>query len=174
MKRVISRAFLLALLIYLPAQLLSQSQDRWSEEKANAWYQQQHWLVGANYIPASAINELEMGQGGTCDPQKSDKELGWAEGLGMNTMRVFLHDLLWQQDPTGFKQRLDQFLTIAAKHHIRPMLVLFDSCWDPLPKLGKQHAPMPGVPNSGWVQSPGAKALKDASQVPRLKAYVQG
>jgi hypothetical protein len=174
MKRVISRAFLLALLIYLPAQLLSQSQDRWSEEKANAWYQQQPWLVGANYIPASAINELEMWQATTFDPQQIDKELGWAEGLGMNTMRVFLHDLLWQQDPTGFKQRLDQFLAIAAKHHIRPVLVLFDSCWDPLPKLGAQRAPMQGVHNSGWVQSPGAKALEDASQVPRLKAYVQG
>ena len=174
MHRFLSAVLLFALLFCLPAQLLSQSQERWSEQKANAWYQQQPWLVGSNYIPATAINELEMWQAATFDPQQIDKELGWAEGLGMNTMRVFLHDLLWQQDPTGFKQRLDQFLTIAAKHHIRPMLVLFDSCWDPLPKLGKQHAPMPGVHNSGWVQSPGAKALKDASQVPRLKAYVQG
>src|ERR1035438_7589238 len=139
-----SQVFLLAWLFCLPAQLLSQSPERWSEQKANAWYQQQPWLVGANYIPASAINELEMWQAATFDPQKIDKELGWAEGLGMNTMRVFLHDLLWQQDPTGFKQRLDQFLAIAAKHHIRPVLVHFDSCWDPLPKLGAQRAPMQG------------------------------
>jgi len=149
-------------------------QQPWSADKANAWYQQQPWLVGANYIPASAINELEMWQADTFDPRQIDQELGWAEGLGMNTMRVFLHDLLWEQDAPGFKQRIDQFLTIAAKHHIRPMLVLFDSCWDPLPKLGKQRPPMQGVHNSGWVQSPGAKALEDPSQYPRLKSYVVG
>jgi len=54
------------------------------------------------------------------------------------------------------------------------MFVLFDSCWDPLPRLGPQHPPIPGVYNSGWVQSPGAAALADANQYPRLKAYVQG
>jgi hypothetical protein len=154
--------------------MLAQTSQRWSEDKANSWYKQQPWLVGANYIPASAINELEMWQADTFDPKQIDKELGWADGLGMNTLRVFLHDLLWQQNEAGFKQRIDQFLTIAAKHHIRPILVLFDSCWDPEPKLGPQPAPMQGVHNSGWVQSPGAKALQDSSQYPRLKSYVVG
>jgi Cellulase (glycosyl hydrolase family 5) len=147
---------------------------RWTEQRANDWYAQQPWLVGSNYIPKSAINELEMWQADTFDPAEIDKELGWAEAMGMNTMRVFLHDLLWQQDPKGFHARLDQFLTIASRHHIRPLLVLFDSCWDPLPHLGPQHAPIPGVHNSGWVQSPGAKALADPAQIPRLKGYVQG
>src|SRR5215470_14808420 len=127
---------------------------RWTEQKANAWYAQQTWLVGSNYIPRSAINQLEMWQEATFDPAQIDQELGWAESLGMNTMRVFLHDLLWQQDATGFRQRIDAFLTIAAKHKIKPMFVLFDSCWDPAPMLGTQHAPTPGVHNSGWVQSP--------------------
>lgn len=147
---------------------------RWSEQKANDWYSHQPWLVGSNYVPKSAINELEMWQSDTFDPAQIDRELGWAEGLGMNTMRVFLHDLLWQQDAEGFRKRIDQFLTIASRHHIRPLLVLFDSCWDPQPRLGRQHAPIPGVHNSGWVQSPGAKGLSDPAQVPRLKAYVQG
>src|SRR5580692_6278533 len=147
---------------------------RWTEQRANDWYAQQPWLVGSNYIPKSAINELEMWQDATFDPKEIDTELGWAEGLGMNTMRVFLHDLLWQQDPAGFQKRIDQFLTIASRHHIRPLLVLFDSCWDPSPHLGLQHAPTPGVHNSGWVQSPGAMALADSNQYPRLKAYVTG
>ncbi|MGH9504620.1 MAG: 1,4-beta-xylanase, partial [Terriglobales bacterium] len=150
------------------------SPQRWSEAHASAWYAQQPWLVGANYIPATAINELEMWQADTFDPQEIDKELGWAQGLGMNTMRVFLHDLLWQQDAAGFKHRIDTFLTIAAKHRIRPVFVLFDSCWDPFPKLGPQHPPIPGVHNSGWVQSPGATALRDDAQYPRLKEYVEG
>jgi len=147
---------------------------RWSEQKANDWYAHQPWLVGSNYVPKSAINELEMWQETSFDPAQIDKELEWAEATGMNTMRVFLHDLLWQQDAPGFRKRIDQFLTIAARHRIRPLLVLFDSCWDPVPKLGPQHAPIPGVHNSGWVQSPGAKALADPSQYPRLKEYVLG
>jgi hypothetical protein len=147
---------------------------RWSEQKANAWYAQQPWLIGSNYIPKSAINQLEMWQEPTFDPAQIDKELAWAEAMGMNTMRVFLHDLLWQQGAAGFRGRIDRFLTIASRHHIRPLLVLFDSCWDPSPHLGPQHPPIPGIHNSGWVQSPGAAALADPSQYPRLKAYVLG
>jgi hypothetical protein len=147
---------------------------RWSEQQANAWYAAQPWLVGSNYVPKSAINQLEMWQEATFDPAEIDKELGWAEELGMNTMRVFLHDLLWQQDSAGFRKRIDQFLVIASRHHIRPVFVLFDSVWDPSPHLGPQHPPVPGVHNSGWVQSPAVSALADPAQYPRLRDYVQG
>jgi hypothetical protein len=157
----------------LPFSALAQSQP-WSAEKANAWYEKQPWLVGANYIPATAINQLEMWQAETFQPDRIDQELGWAQGIGMNTMRVFLHDQLWQQDPEGFKKRIGQFLAISSKHGIRPVFVLFDSCWDPAPQLGTQRAPKPGVHNSGWVQGPGAQALQDTSQYPRLEAYVKG
>lgn len=153
---------------------VSAQRARWPEQKAQAWYAQQPWLIGSNYVPKSAINQLEMWQEATFDPQQIERELSWAEAIGMNTMRVFLHDLLWEQDAAGFRQRIDQFLAIASRHHIRPMFVLFDSCWDPLPRLGPQHPPTPGVHNSGWVQSPGAAALADTNQYPRLRAYVQG
>ena len=147
---------------------------RWTEAKAGEWYQHQPWPVGSNYVPVSAINQLEMWQADTFQPGEMDKELGWAQGLGMTTMRVFLHDLLWEQDPAGFQERMKQFLIIATRHKIRPIFVLFDSCWDPYPKLGPQHPPVPGVHNSGWVQSPGRAALEDSRQYPRLKQYVQG
>jgi hypothetical protein len=149
-------------------------QQRWSEDRANQWYQQQPWMVGANFVPSDAVNELEMWQAASFDAVEIDREFGWAEGLGMTTMRVFLHNLLWEQDAAGFKKRLDEFLAIAAKHHIRPMFVLFDSCWDPDPKLGPQRPPIPGVHNSGWVQAPGRAILGDPTQYPRLRAYVQG
>jgi hypothetical protein len=148
--------------------------QRWPQARAAAWYAQQPWLVGANYIPANAINQLEMWQPETFDPLEIDRELGWAQALGMNTMRVFLHDLLWQQDSEGFRQRLERFLQIAAAHHIRPMLVLFDSCWNPQPRLGPQPPPRPGVHNSGWVQSPSASALADPGEYARLQSYVTG
>src|SRR6267142_962227 len=84
----------------------------WTEAAANAWYAKQPWLVGGNYIPATAINELEMWQAESFDPKRIDLELGWAEAIGLNTMRVFLHDLLWKQDEAGFSKRLDTFLAI--------------------------------------------------------------
>ncbi|WP_446742450.1 cellulase family glycosylhydrolase [Silvibacterium acidisoli] len=165
---------LLFLTVLTAAPLISNAQrSRWTEERANAWYAKQPWPVGSNYLPADAINQLEMWQADTFNPKEIDRELGWAESIGMNTMRVFLHDLLWQQDEAGFKQRIDTFLTIAAKHHIKPVFVLFDSCWDPMPKLGPQHPPIPGVHNSGWVQSPG-RAMADPAEYPRLKTYIHG
>ena len=162
-------AFLIAFTFHAHA-----GRSRWTEAKANTWYAQQPWLVGANYIPATAVNQLEMWQADTFDPKRIDMELGWAESLGMNTMRIFLHDSLWQQDPEGFKQRVDIFLRIAHKHHIRPIFVLFDSCWNPIAHLGKQPEPRPGVMLSQWVQSPDAATLQDPSQYGKLEAYVRG
>ena len=170
MHRYLRLLWIVVLLLFVAR---AQAQPRWSGAQAKEWYAQQPWLVGSNYLPSSASNQLEMWQAETFNPREIDKELGWAEGLGMNTMRVFLHDLLWQ-DAAGFQKRLDTFLAIAERHHIRPIFVLFDSCWDPNPKLGPQRAPVSGVHNSRWVQSPGAKGLSDPAQEPRLRAYVEG
>jgi hypothetical protein len=169
LRRVI---YILSIIVLLSFAAIGQ--EKWSEQQARDWYAKQPWLLGSNYNPASAINQLEMWQADSFDPKRIDLELGWAEGLGMNTMRVFLHDLLWQQDPEGFKRRLDQFLTIAARHKIKPMFVLFDSVWDPDAKLGKQRAPRPGVHNSGWVQSPNRTTLQDPAAVSHLESYVKG
>ena len=165
------RYFLACVLIVLA--MPAAARERWTPAQAQAWYAKQKWPVGSNYIPANAINQLEMWQAASFDPATIDKELGWAQAMGMTTMRVFLHDALWQQDAPGFKKRIDAFLAIAARHGIKPLLVLFDSCWDPDPKLGPQHPPIPGVHNSGWVQGPGAKALADPAQYPRLESYVR-
>jgi len=155
MRRLLLIGAILALVV--PAE----ARERWTPAQANSWYAGQKWLVGSNYITANAINQLEMWQEASFDPAQIDKELGWAQAMGMTTMRVFLHDALWQQDAPGFKKRIDAFLAIAARHGIKPLLVLFDSCWDPNPRLGMQHPPIPGVHNSGWVQGPGARALAD-------------
>jgi len=173
---MIRRSFLLsATALALVAGVSSaEAREQWTKAQANAWHAKQPWLVGANYTPASAINQLEMWQAETWDPARIDQELAWAEGIGMNTMRVFLHNLLWENDPEGLKRRMDEFLKIAAKHKIRPLFVLFDSCWDPDPVAGPQRPPIPGVHNSGWVQAPGAARLKDAAQYDKLESYVKG
>jgi len=147
---------------------------RWTAEKANEWHKQQPWLVGCNFTPSTAINQLEMWQADTFDPETIDRELGWAAGIGMNSIRVYLHDLLWQQDSEGFLKRVDRFLTIADKHGITTMLVLCDAVWNPHPKLGKQPEPRPHLHNSGWVQSPHIEVLRDPAKHDSLEPYFKG
>ncbi len=174
-KKLVAILGVIAFAIALPMFASATDQQPWTAERANRWYAQQPWLVGSNFIPSTAINQLEMFQADTFDLPTIDRELGWAEGLGMNTMRVFLHNLLWQQDSAGFLKRLDQFLDVADKHHIRILFVLLDSVWDPRPHLGKQHEPRPHVHNSGWVQAPGADILRNASTWDKeLKPYIIG
>jgi hypothetical protein len=163
-----------AFLAVLSLQLRAAAQSPWPVEKADAWQAEHGWLVGCNFTPSTAINQLEMWQPGTFDPATIDRELGWAEGIGFNSVRVFLHNLLWEQDSKGFLRRLDQFLSIAHKHHIGVTFVIFDSCWNPYPRLGNQPEPKPFVHNSGWVQSPGKDILLHPEKFAELKPYVQG
>lgn len=174
MSRMKTMVMVMLVVCVLPAMAQKQTgRSIWTKEQANEWYSRQPWLVGANFLPSSAINQLEMWQAETFDTATIARELKWAAAIGMNTMRVFLHDLAYQQDPKGFKKRIGIFLTIAARYNIRPLFVLFDSCWDPFPHTGKQHGPAPFLHNSGWVQGPGADALKDTAQYPRLEKYVK-
>ncbi len=146
---------------------------RWSAAAATAWYATRPVPFGCNFVPSTAVNPLEMWQAATFDLATIDRELGIAAGLGMNAVRVFLHDLLWI-DPAGTIARIEAFLTCAAGHGIAVMLVLFESCWNGAPVAGPQLPPRPGVHNSRWVQSPGMATLADAGQRSRLEAYVTG
>ena len=167
MKRVVLSILLGCILLTSAAN----AAPRWSVEKANQWYSRQPWLVGANFIPSTAINQLEMWQAETFDPVTIDRELGYGEKIGMNTMRVFLHNLPYEQDAAGYTQRIEEYLTIADRHHIKTIFVLFDSCWNDNPKLGKQPAPKPGIHNSGWVRAPGTRRLFDSRTWDGLEKY---
>ena len=145
----------------------------WTVEKANQWYNGHPWISGANYTPANAINQLEMWQKETFSPDRIDLELSWAESIGFNAMRVFLHSIAWKIDPEGFKQRIDQYLNIANKHKIQTIFVFFDDCWNKEPKAGPQPAPKVGIHNSGWVQDPGDPASSDETLFPALEKYVK-
>ncbi len=147
------------------------SQKIWTIDQAKEWYNKQPWLIGCNFIPSSAINELEMWQSDTWDPKTIDRELGWAESIGFNVVRVYLHNLVWEADANGFKKRINEFLTIAEGHKIKVVFVLFDDCWNKDPKLGKQPEPIPGVHNSGWMQAPGQKRVNDPASWKPLENY---
>lgn len=148
--------------------------SQWSPQEAKAWWDGLPWLVGCNYIPANAVNQFEMWQAETFDPATIDRELGLAEAIGMNSVRVFLHDQLFANDAAGLVARMGVFLDVAAARKIKPLFVLFDSCWDPDPKAGPQPEPIPGVHNSRWAQSPGVRRLADTAAHAALEDYVKG
>ena len=182
------RKLLLILLLSIGITILAQNRintetpvpGQWSKEKINKWYDDLPWLVGCNYYPANAINQIDMWQASSWDPKRIDLELGWAESIGMNTLRVYLHDLVWADDEEGLYQRMDEFLTICENHGIRPWFVFFDDCHHPNPKLGEQPLPVRGYHNSGWLNCP-ARELAERYSVgkatdeekARLKGYVQ-
>ncbi len=129
--------------------------------------------MGCNFTPSTAGNQLELWQAETFDPDTIDRELGWAAELGFNSIRLFLHDLLWVVDGAAFLDRVDEVLAIADGHGIGVMPVLFDGVWHPNPRPGRQPDPRPGVHNSTWVQGPGAAVLADPSRWDDLRPYVE-
>jgi hypothetical protein len=148
-------------------------ESKWSVERAKKWYSEENWLVGCNYVPYYAGNQLEMWQVDTFDVEILNQELQFAEDIGFNILRVFLHYLLWLEDSIGFKQRIETFLDIADSHKIKIMFVFFDDCWNGYPKLGPQGEPKPGIHNSMWLQCPGQEEVSNRSIYPILKDYVQ-
>ena len=164
---------LLTTLLIFSLLLVNGQSGIWSAQKANDWYKQQGWLIGCNFLPSTAINQLEMWEAESFDTATIDRELGWAEGIGFTTLRVFLHNLVWENDPIGFKKRISTFLSIASHHHIKPLFVFFDDCWNPEPRYGKQPLPIPGVHNSGWMRSPNQSVHNDSTKWNSLEKYVK-
>jgi hypothetical protein len=145
----------------------------WTKNQANEWYKSWGWLRGSDFIPSTAINQLEMWQAESFDTTTINRELGWAESIGLNSIRVYLHHAAWEKDQDGFKQRVDQYLTIADRHHISTIFVFFDDCWNPRYQTGKQPDPKPGIHNSGWIRDPGDIIHEDSLMVTTLETYVK-
>ena len=146
---------------------------RWRRQRAADWYAGLPYLAGANYYPSSASNQLEMWQAETWDPETITRELGWAADLGMNLMRVFLHNLVWENDRDGLLNRMDEYLDIAGSLGIRTSFVFFDDCWNGDFASGPQPEPSPMVHNSRWLQCPGWRVVNDPSRWAPLESYVR-
>ena len=155
--------------------LLAAVEGQWSVEKINTWYEKQPWIVGCNFLPSTAINDVEMWQDETFDSDTIDRELALAKKWGMNSVRVFINYVVWEAEPEKLKSNFRQFLEIADKHEMCVMPILFDDCnfSGNVAKIGKQQEPVPGVHNSGWVSSPSIAVLNNQAEWPKLKTYLQ-
>jgi hypothetical protein len=167
------KAVLFVLLTATMANVASAQKGIWSKDKAQKWYSQWSWQRGANFIPSTAINQLEMWQADSFDTTTISRDLGYAASIGMNSMRVFLHHAAWEQDPKGFKDRVNTYLTIANSKGISTLFVLFDDCWNNTYHYGVQAAPKPGIHNSGWLQDPGVRRETSPKLMDTLQRYVK-
>ena len=113
-----------------------------------------------------------MWQAETFDISTIERELTWAAAIGMNTVRIYLHDLLFTQASADFLARIEKVFAVAESHDIGVIPVLFDGVWNPKPQLGKQPEPKPFLHNSMWVQSPGSDIFYDRSRWSELREYV--
>ncbi|MDR1667677.1 MAG: glycoside hydrolase family 5 protein [Bacteroidales bacterium] len=173
MKTKISIVILSGMILMGCANKQAVVREVWTKEQAHEWYQQWGWLRGCDFIPSTAINQLEMWQAETFDAATIDRELGWAASIGMNCMRVYLHHLGWETDKDGFKKRVGEYLDIAEKHQISTIFVFFDDCWNPTYAAGKQPDPKSGIHNSGWVRDPGDLLFQETALEGILEAYVK-
>ncbi|MGL4427334.1 MAG: cellulase family glycosylhydrolase [Silvania sp.] len=149
--------------------------EQWSKEQAQAWYQQQGWLCGFNYLPSTAVNWTDIWQQETFDANTIDRELGWAADAGYNTLRINLPFIVWEHDRDGLMARIDHFLTIADNHGFSTMLTLMDDCGfsGDEPYLGPQKPPVPGKHNSQAAASPGRDKVCDPDCWPHIERYIR-
>ncbi len=178
MKHALAKSILAAVGVALVAMVGAAAEPaagQWSAEKAWQWYRGQPWLVGCNFLPSTAVNDVEMWQRETFDAATIDRELGWAQQLGFNTVRVFLNFVVWREDAAGLKQRFAEFLQIADRHGISTMPILLDDCnfAGRVAATGPQPDPVPGVHNSQWVSSPPLAMVTDRAAWPAVEQYVK-
>ena len=107
--------------------------------------------VGAEYTPWRASNELWWAQ---YPEYRADvqRELGLIkETLGFNTLRVWLHSMLYEADAAGLKTHLDDFLSLCDAAGFRVGLVFFDDCWN----HAGANLSQPCVPRRGCTTAAG-------------------
>jgi hypothetical protein len=120
-------------------------------------------MRGANYVPSYARNDVAIWM--DYDPAVIDRELGYAERLKLNTLRVFLQVAVFEKQPEKFMADLESFLKLCEKHGLRMMPVLFDSCFDP------QVVDVNNYRGKNWIPSPGFVRLGN-DDWPAMEKYI--
>jgi hypothetical protein len=121
-------------------------------------------MRGANYVPSYAKNDIQTWT--EYDGEVIDRELGYAEKLKLNTVRVFCNVAVYEKDSARFLTNFEDFLQRCDKHHIRAMPVLFDSCFDP------QEVNVDDYRGKTWIPSPGFPRLGEKDR-PAMRTYIR-
>ena len=122
-------------------------------------------IRGANYVPSYASTSVAAWS--VYHPAQIDCELGYAQRLKLNSLRVFLQYVVYEADPAAFTVRLEDFVARCDRRGIRPLFVLFDSCFGDEPSMAKAESP-------AWVNNPGFGRLANRAEMERYVRDVAG
>ena len=78
-------------------------------------------IRGFNYIPSSAIHDIAFWR--DYDDALIERELTYAQRLGLNSARVFLSYIVYAHDGTRFLDRVRHFVRAAYVRGISVMIV---------------------------------------------------
>jgi len=128
--------------------------------------------VGSNYTPAYAVNQVQFWH--DFRPEVVERELAAAKKhFGISTLRVYLHNINFDEEKKVFLGNLETFLTICERHGIRPGFVFFDDCHrDDGIFLDRPTTPVKGFHNGRWAWCP-QKRERNPEDLEKFKPYVQ-
>lgn len=127
-------------------------------------------IRGANYVPSTAASDTQFWD--EFDEPTIERELALAEDLGLNSVRVFLQYLVFEDDAAAMVAKFDTFCTLAQRHGLSVLPIFFDDCFGPEPTLGPYPEPLPDVHNSQWRASPGRTRMGLEHRL-ELRRYVE-
>ncbi len=167
MKRACALIVLTALCAAVDAQLTRADDVYQSEPKPPT-----NGRVGANYTPAYAVNQIQFWH--DFRAQVVERELAAARRyFGISTLRVYLHNINFDEEAEVFLANIERFLTICDRHGIKPGFVFFDDCHrDNGIFLDGPTTAVKGYHNGRWAWCP-QKRQRDPEDLEKFKPYVQ-
>ena len=129
---------------------------------ANAWAD----VRGVNYVPSYSANPVQTWSADyvVYDKATVERELGYAQGIGLNAVRVFMHMFVWQADRASFLARYDHFVGACDRKGIKPLVVVFDDDFFDVPGVNTTADIGPWLKTeaykkSKWMANPGLTML---------------
>lgn len=119
------KSALILLLAMSPASFRPALADNVSANTAKLTPADLSTIRGANYRGAGAANTTDywLHYGAA----ETERDLGYADRLQLNQLRVFVNHASWQADPAGFRKNLVGLLRACNRHHIGLMITVGDT-----------------------------------------------
>ncbi len=104
--------------------------ERWSVQKAQAWYEAQPWIRGYNTYPSNCVNRIAMWQKYNHEAviKQARYEFQLARDTGFNAVRMFIQFEVWLYEHDSFMANLEEYIAAAAEFGQKIMFVIGNDC----------------------------------------------
>ena len=110
---------------------------------------------GIEYTPSPSGNQLWWYEYDKYEPLVKFELSNAVAQYGFTTLRVFLHNMLYDAAPKQLIASMHKFLTLCKSLGIRPGFTFFDDCWNHSgATIPDSCVPVKGRHNGCWMASP--------------------